>query len=215
MDDMWRQRQSEEAFRPLVAFDFDGTLTWRDSFTDFLAWRAGPARYVAGVARLLPAGLQYLTRHDRGRFKAAAVREFLGGTSRADLESQAQAFATERARALLRPDAVRAWRRWQAQGARLVIVTATPEIVVAPIARGLGADVLIGTRLLFDEGGRVAGGLDGLNCRGSEKVRRLRETFGSDVQLEAAYGDSDGDREMLDLAEERGMKVFTGAPAKG
>ena len=26
---------------PIVAFDFDGTLTVRDSFTAFLKWRAG------------------------------------------------------------------------------------------------------------------------------------------------------------------------------
>ena len=31
-----------------------------------------------------------------------------------------------------------------------------------------------------------------------------------DVRLEAAYGDTDGDREMLALAEEQGMKVFNG-----
>ena len=39
----------------LVAFDFDGTLTVRDSFTDFLAWRAGRLRYAWGVVRLTPA----------------------------------------------------------------------------------------------------------------------------------------------------------------
>ena len=35
-------RQSDAAGRPIVAFDFDGTLTIRDSFTEFLRWRAGP-----------------------------------------------------------------------------------------------------------------------------------------------------------------------------
>ena len=41
-------------------------------------------------------------------------------------------------------------------------------------------------------------------------MRRLREAFGDDVRLEAAYGDTDGDTEMLALAEEQGMKVFNG-----
>jgi phosphatidylglycerophosphatase C len=203
-----RQRQS--VFRPLVAFDFDGTLTSRDSFTAFLAWRAGPARYAAGLASLALAGAAYLVNRDRGRLKAAAVRRFLAGTPRRQLETQAQAFAAEQGRGLLRPDALRAWRRWQSEGARLVIVTATPEIIVAPIARGLGADLLIGTRLAFDADDRVTGDLDGANCRGPEKARRLREAYGADVALEAAYGDSDGDAEMLALAEEQGMKVFNG-----
>jgi phosphatidylglycerophosphatase C len=91
-----------------------------------------------------------------------------------------------------------------------VIVTATPEIVVAPIARGLGADLLIGTRLAFDGADRFTGAFEGENCRGPEKVRRLQAAFGPDVRLEAAYGDTDGDAEMLALAEERGMKVFSG-----
>jgi phosphatidylglycerophosphatase C len=56
----------------------------------------------------------------------------------------------------------------------------------------------------------VTGAFAGANCRGPEKVRRLREAFGDDVRLEAAYGDTDGDKEMLALAEEQGMKVFNG-----
>jgi phosphatidylglycerophosphatase C len=206
-----RQPQAPpQAFRPLVAFDFDGTLTDRDSFTAFLAWRAGRAKYLSSLAALAPAGVGYVFNRDRGRLKAAAVRRFLAGMTQGELAAAAQAFASERGRALLRPDAVRAWRRWQGEGARLVIVTATPDIIVAPVARALGADQLIGTKLAFDATGRVTGAFDGANCRGPEKVRRLREAFGEDVALEAAYGDTDGDREMLALAEEQGMKVFNG-----
>ena len=211
------ERQSEPSpgetpFRPLVAFDFDGTLTWRDSFLGFLAWRAGGRRYVMGLARLLPAGLAYLTHRDRGRMKAAAVREFLRGATRAELEADAQRFATERARSLLRPDAVRAWRRWQAGGARLVIVSASPDLVVGPFGRGLGAERVIGTELAFDEAGHATGALAGPNCRGPEKARRLQAAFGDDIRLEAAYGDSDGDLAMLAMADEAGMKVFSGKP---
>jgi phosphatidylglycerophosphatase C len=202
--------QPQAPYRPLVAFDFDGTLTSRDSFIAFLRWRFGAAAYAAGVLSLAPAAARYVLDRDRGRLKAAATRRYLAGMPRAELEAWAQTFASERGRALLRPDAVRAWRRWQGDGARLVIVTASPETLVAPIARGLGADLLIGTRLAFDGAGRVTGGFDGENCRGPEKVRRLQAAFGEAVRLEAAYGDTDGDREMLALAEEQGMKVFNG-----
>jgi phosphatidylglycerophosphatase C len=207
-----RMRKTEAVFRPLVAFDFDGTLTWRDSFTAFLAWRAGARRYATGLARLAAAAAAWLVHRDRGRLKAAAAREFLAGATRVELEAAAQRFAGDQARRLLRPDALRCWRDWQAQGARLVIVTATPETIVAPFARGLGADALIGTRLAFDAEDRATGGLDGLNCRGEEKVARLRAHFGPDVTLEAAYGDSDGDLAMLALTDQPGLKVFGGRP---
>ena len=197
-------------YRPLVAFDFDGTLTSRDSFTAFLRWRFGARAYAAGMLALAPFAARYVLDRDRGRLKAAAVRRFLAGMPKPELEAWAQTFASEEGRALLRPDALRAWRRWQSEGARLVIVTASPETLVAPIARGLGADLLLGTRLAFDAAGRVTGEFDGPNCRGAEKVLRLRAAFGDDVRLEAAYGDTDGDKEMLALAEEQGMKVFNG-----
>jgi phosphatidylglycerophosphatase C len=207
-----RTRQQSEPYRPLVAFDFDGTLTTKDSFTGFLAWRAGRARYVAGLARLAPELGAYLADHDRERLKAATTRHFLKGASRDELEASARRYAEGHARKLLRPDAVRAWRKWQAEGARLVIVTASPESVVAPFARGLGCDLLLGTRLEFDARDRVTGRFDGPNCRGPEKVRRLRAVFGEDVRLEAAYGDTSGDTEMLALADEKGFKVFKATP---
>jgi phosphatidylglycerophosphatase C len=195
-----------------VAFDFDGTLTARDSFIGFLAWRVGTPRYVAGLIRLFPSLLAYLIDRDRGRLKAAAAAVFLKGLSRAELEASARRYAESHARKLLRPDAVRAWKRWQGQGARLVVVTASPESVVAPFARGLGCDRIIATQLEFDDADRVTGRLAGPNCRGEEKVRRLREVFGPDVHLEAAYGDTSGDHAMLALADEAGFKVFRGTP---
>jgi phosphatidylglycerophosphatase C len=195
-----------------VAFDFDGTLTTRDSFTAFLRWRTGAGRYAAGLVGLSPAALLYLFNHDRGRIKAAAAREYLGGLSRNEIATDAREFAESYARKLLRPDAVATWRKWQAAGARLAIVTASPEITVAPFARGLGADVLIGTRLEFDGHDRFTGKLAGANCRGAEKVRRLREVFGEDMMLEAAYGDTSGDKEMLAITEGGGMKLFRGTP---
>lgn len=196
----------------LVAFDFDGTLTVKDSFNAFLKWRAGPSRWTQGVVRLTPALIAYLFDRNRGKLKAAAVREFMKGATVEQIENDARTFAQTFAPSLLRPDAVAVWRAWRAKGAKLVIVTASPDITVAPFARGLGADLLIGTRLRTDEGGRILGGLDGNNCRAKEKVARLREVFGPDVQLTAAYGDTSGDTEMLAIADEKGYRIFRGKP---
>jgi len=197
---------------PIVAFDFDGTLTVRDSFLSFLKWRAGAVRHALGLLRLAPAAGAYLFHRDRGRLKAAAVREFLRGAPRQRLEAEAQEFAEKFSKHLLRPDAVATWSRWRDQQMRLVIVTASPEIIVGPFARALGADHLIGTLLAFDSRDCVAGGLGGPNCRGPEKVTRLAQLFGPDFELKAAYGDTSGDREMLAVAEIAGYRVFKGAP---
>ena len=197
---------------PVVAFDFDGTLTIRDSFSAFLKWRVGPFRWWIGCLRLAPAGLVYAFNRDRGQIKAAAVREFLKGGSRERLDADARTFAEQFSRSLLRPDAVEVWKRWRNEPVRLVIVTASPEFVVAPFARGLGADQLIGTLYAFDAQDRITELYVSPNCRGPEKVVRMKQAFGDDFRLRAAYGDTTGDREMIAMAEESGYQIFKGKP---
>ena len=81
---------------------------------------------------------------------------------------------------------------------RLVIVTASPDMVVAPFARGLGprrcwAPSWPSTSGPGDRRLRLA-----RTAAAAEKVRRLRATFGADVRLAAAYGDTAGDRDAGD-----------------
>lgn len=202
--------QSPGKEQAIVAFDFDGTLTVRDSFTGFLRWRAGGRGWLKGLARLTPDVAAYVADRDRGRLKAASVREFLKGVPRVQLEADAEAFAGQVWPGFMRRDALACWHDWGSRGAFRVIVTASPEITVAPFARRLGAEALLGTPLVFDSGDRVTGAFAGPNCRGEEKVRRLRAAFGEDMPLAAAYGDTTGDTEMLAMADEAGFRRFKG-----
>jgi phosphatidylglycerophosphatase C len=198
--------------RPVVAFDFDGTLTIQDSFTAFLLWNAGPARRFIALCRLAPALAAYLVRRDRGRLKARALKAFLPQITPEGLARKAEAFAQSRMAALMRPDALRRWEAWREQGAILAIVSASPEDVLRPFAQRLGADCLIATRLKWSVDGRIADQLDGANCRGPEKTRRLLAQFGTGLVLAAAYGDTAGDHEMLRMAKIQGYRTFKGRP---
>ena len=192
----------------IVAFDFDGTLTVSDSFTRFLRWRAGTSGWFGGLARMTPDLIGYVGHRDRGRLKAASVRAFLKGTPRTQLEADAEAFAGQVWPGFIRYDALACWKDWGKRGAYRVIVTASPETTVAPFARRLEAEALLGTQMVFDADDRVAGAFATANCRGEEKVRRLRAAFGEDMQLAAAYGDTSGDTEMLAIADEAGFRRF-------
>jgi phosphatidylglycerophosphatase C len=205
-------RQPLRPGQALVAFDFDGTLTVRDSFTSFLRKRAGRRRWALGLMRLAPATATYARDRDRGAIKAAAVKEFLQGVSRAELETAAEAYAARAWRKLMRPDALETWNAWGHRGAHRVIVTASPALTVAPFARRLGAEGLLGTDLTFDADDRLTGAFESPNCRGEEKVRRLRAAYGDDLRLAAAYGDTSGDAEMLAIADEAGFRVFRERP---
>ena len=204
--------QSPSLSGPLVAFDFDGTLTVADSFTAFLRWRAGPTGWLAGLAALGPAPARYLVDRDRGRIKAAAVSHFLEGVEALQLSEEADRFADRVWHRFMRPDALACWEEWGRKGAHRVIVTASPALTVAPFARRLGAEALLGTELALDPDGRITGAFVGENCRGEEKVERLIRAYGPDVVLEAAYGDTSGDAEMLARAAHPGFRRFRQRP---
>lgn len=201
-------RHPKPSHRPIVAFDFDGTLTSRDSFISFIQWRVGRAKFMAGLPSLAPKLFAYGADGDRGRLKAAVALRFLGRLHRATLAAEAERFRAACLDNLIRPDALECWRDWRARGVRLVIVTASPEILVTPFAHALGAEAVLGTRLAFDAEDRFTGALDGPNCRGREKVARLEAWLGETPRLAAAYGDTGGDREMLEIADEPYMKLF-------
>ena len=90
----------------------------------------------------------------------------------------------------------------------MVIVSASYEMYVEPLAALLGADHALATRLAVGADGRLTGELDGPNCRGPEKIRRLHDWLdahhGGRAMVDViAYGDSPGDRELLADADER------------
>ena len=196
----------------IAAFDFDGTLTWTDSFTAFLRMQCGDAR-IAGVFASRPGILlDYVRTGDRGALKSRLIYSLLGPISQEDLETRMQAFVTKTGRKLFRPDALDAWTMLNRPDRLRVIVTASPDILVRPFGKMIGADRVIGTRLGFSADGHLLPDLDGVNCRGEEKMRRLREVFGESLVLESAYGDTKGDREMIAAAQNGHYRVFKGKP---
>ena len=96
------------------------------------------------------------------------------------------------------------WHR--EQGHRRVIVSASYECYVAPVAAALGFDAALATRLAVDDGIHLSGALDGPNVRRAEKVRRLDEWLAGDEATLWVYGDSAGDRELMSRAD-RAVRV--------
>jgi len=194
--------------RPLVAFDLDGTLTRRDTLLPFLRRAVGADRAVRSIlAAALPvARAVALGGAHRDRAKEALLRGVFAGVPREALTDAAEAYADYVVNRGLRPD-IRARVDWHRdEGHELVLVSASPELYVAPIGRRLGFDHVLATRLEIGPDDRFTGRLVGRNCRGPEKVARLREWRSEGLAIAYAYGDSEGDREMLELAA-RGLRL--------
>jgi phosphatidylglycerophosphatase C len=188
----------------VAAFDVDGTLTVRDCVVPFLArmsgGRTGLARRLARHPLTLAAAI---ARRDRDAVKAAATRAALTGLPSERVADEAHAYAGLIASSWLRPDTAGrlAWHR--AAGHRVVLVSASYEVYVAPLAARLGVEA-IATRLGTAPDGTLTGALDGPNCRGAEKLTRLRvwqSAVGAEGAELWAYGDSAGDDEMLAAAD--------------
>ena len=104
----------------------------------------------------------------------------------------------------VRPEVRRRLDWHRGRGDRVVVVSASPDAYVRVAAERLAADGAIATRLEVDDSGRLTGRYDGGNCRGEEKIRRLR-LWMADAGLEDArlwaYGNSRGDLRMLRAAD--------------
>lgn len=185
----------------VAAFDLDGTLTRRDTLLPFLQRLCGTTRVMRALVpewSAVPAAARGAL--DRDAMKSRVLARLLRGWSAVEIEEAAADYATHVIRARLRPDTTARVEWHQQQGHRLVIVSASPELYVGPIAHTLGFEAALATRLEVVDG-RLTGRLAGANVRGPEKVRRLREYLGEAGITLWAYGDSAGDRELLAAAD--------------
>lgn len=182
----------------VAAFDFDGTLTSRDALVPFVL-RFGGIRSIPGLGRVRLADLR-----SRDRSKAALLRWAMASRPVAELEAAGQAYA-DRLLRRIREDAVRRLAHHRAEHHRIVIVSASLQVYLEPLARRLGLDGVEAVEL-EEHDGLLTGEMVGPNCRGPEKVRRLDRWLGgqgltrSDIEL-WAYGDSPGDDDLLAVAD--------------
>ncbi len=180
----------------VAAFDFDGTLTRRDSLVPFLAAHVGRAVTARG---LVAAGKTW---GDRSTRKQVLLDRTLRGRRLDEVAEAGETYAARLVARGMRPDTLALLEDHLANGHRPVIVSASPELYVRAAGRLLGIDDVLATRLEVADDGRLTGRYDGRNCRGDEKVTRLEEWLaGRDVTLLYAYGNSSGDDALLARAD--------------
>lgn len=193
-----------QAEKPVVAaFDFDGTLTRRETLFLFLIYTLGIVRLMRHALILSPTLLGYALRLIRN--DVAKERIFIqcwSGMRIEELQKKGERFATEVLPRLMRSEAMQRLAWHQHQGHRCVVISASLELYVRPWALEAGFNEVIATRLETKEHGLVTGKLQGANCFGIEKARRLEALLGNrNGYTLYAYGDSRGDRELLLLAD--------------
>jgi phosphatidylglycerophosphatase C len=193
--------------RRIAAFDFDGTLTRRDTLVPFLARAAGPSTFGRALGRIAPDTVRARTGrleaeiHRRDATKASLLRELLRGRSDAWFQARGQQYATGLA-AKLRPEMVEQVRWHRDAGHELVIVSASLATYLEPFAATFGFDHVIAVEMQVGSDGHLTGEMVGPNVRAGEKAVRLQRWIGDETpEMLWAYGNSSGDTELLAMAD--------------
>lgn len=190
----------------VAAFDFDGTLSRRDTVVPFLERLMGRRRMLTKFGGRAPQIGLAAARRDRDRLRAIATRAAFSELPVDELARHAATYGAAVIASGLRTDAVALVEHHRRAGHRTVIVSASYTDYLIPIAAHLGIDAVLATQVGVGSDGRCTGTLLGPNCRGPEKVVRLSRWL-ADTRLDRrdvelwAYGDSSGDRELLAYAD--------------
>lgn len=187
----------------VTVFDFDGTLTRHGTLIAYARHALGRGAVCRAVIRTLPLLTAWkLGIIHRGVARNRLIRNLFRGRSVEELQASAESFADVLDRDL-RECGMTELSAARDRGDIVVIDTVSMDLWVRPWARKHGVDHVIASRLESDAGGVLTGQLEGAANHGREKVRRLLEEF-PDRQsyFLRAYGDSMGDKEMLELADE-------------
>ena len=202
--------------KKIYVFDFDGTLTTADTLLEFIRFACGRTRMLLGFALYAPwIVLMKLHLYPNYKAKQKMFAHFFGGMEASQFDTLCQRFAANSAH-LIRPAAADYVRRVAPDAHALYVVSASLDNWVRPTVELwlCGSDsnttfTVAGTRPEVCDG-RLTGHFATPNCYGAEKVRRLTALLDGDRQqyFITAFGDSRGDKELLNYADKAHYKPF-------
>lgn len=194
--------------KKIAVFDFDGTITTKDTLLEFIKFNKGSFAFYSGLLLNLPYLVAFKIKIISNQSaKEKVLKFFFHDTPLAVFKNNCVSFSKEILPGLIRKKALEEIKRLQGEGITVAIVSASPQDWIQDWADEIGA-LLIASQLEI-KNGKITGNLSGKNCHGNEKVRRICETFDlSKYEVVAAYGDSSGDKPMLALAAQSFYRPF-------
>jgi HAD superfamily hydrolase (TIGR01490 family) len=186
--------------QPIAFFDFDGTITTRDTLLEIIKYKHGKTKFYLGFLLHSP----YLVAYKAGIISNQTAKEkvlklFFGRMTVDQFRQCCESFAAEKIPGLLRKKALKEIEQLKKAGAEVVIVSASPENWLQPWCATLNLP-LLATQLEVSKE-KITGKIKGNNCHGEEKVRRIKEAYDLSAYKEVyCYGDTSGDKPMLALA---------------
>lgn len=194
----------------VALFDFDGTLTLRDTLPLYIRHATGLTGLLHSIFVTFPslvvlacAGWKSVWGIDAHSTKERLLKRCFAGKTIEQVDSTARSFIPVIS-SVIAPQVLNRMQWHIAHGHRVVIVSASPAVWVEPWAMAHGCHSVIATQLAVCNG-KYTGLFQGNNCNGEEKVQRIAHTYPRSQYHIIAYGNSSGDIPMLLYAHEAYM----------
>ena len=188
--------------RTIAAFDFDGTLTTRDTFPAFVWFACGRRRFITGFLRYSPQLiLMKLHLYSNGKVKQRIFSHFFKGWDYDRFRATGEAFV-KKIETIRNEKTIQLLEQHLEQGHTVYVVTGSILDWVQPWCEKLGIHTVIATEVEVDDRNVITGRFKTPNCYGQEKVKRLLQLEPArDSYRLYAYGDSHGDKQLLAIAD--------------
>lgn len=188
--------------RIVAAFDFDGTITTKDTLIEFIKFSKGSFDFYKGFLLHFPILIAYKIKlYPNWKAKQRIFYHFFGGMKYSHFCLLGEQFA-DVADTMIRPKALRVIKEHLENNNRVYIISASITEWVSPICRKIGVSNVIGTEIEVDDQGFLTGKFSSSNCYGQEKVNRLLEKEPErNTYTLLVYGDSIGDKKLIKFAD--------------
>ncbi|WP_074548251.1 HAD family hydrolase [Segatella bryantii] len=199
--------------KSIYVFDFDGTLTYKDTLLEFIKYSKGTFRFIFGFLLFSPLlVLMKLHLYDNGKAKQQLFAFYFQGMSLTTFDTLCHDFARDK-HVLFRPQAFQYLQSIKKQADQILVISASIDNWVRPffstIFSAEESFQVLGTKLEVRDG-KLTGRFLTPNCYGQEKVNRLKQVLNEPRQAYSikAFGDSRGDKELLEYADQGHYKPF-------
>jgi phosphatidylglycerophosphatase C len=194
--------------KKIAFFDFDGTLTTKDTLLEIIKYQKGTILFYLGFLLNAPWMLAFkLKLISNQKAKEKMLQYFFGGSNAATFQQKCDAFALEKIEGLMRPKAKLEIEKHLQQGTKVVIVSASAQNWFQKYFENKSIEIL--STQLQTSNGKITGKIVAKNCHGLEKVSRIKNTYNlAEYDEVYAYGDTKGDKPMLWLATFQFYKPF-------
>ena len=189
--------------KTIAVFDFDGTITRKDTLLEFIKFSKGSRQFFFGFLLFAPLFVAMKLRlYPNWKAKQKLFSYFYKGVSIKQFNEWGNGFSSKIDK-IARPKATETIKSHKEKGDKIIIISASIENWIKPWAEKSGVDMVLATKIEADKNGLLTGKFLTKNCYGQEKVNRLLEVFPDRNEYKfTAYGDSQGDKELINFANE-------------